>query len=440
NDCHYLYKADAEAHDALLCIQTGKFVSDTDRMKYNTDQIYFKSPDEMTELFSDYPEALENTVKIAERCNVEIEMGKLYLPKFDIPEEFTNTDDYLRHLTETGLKERYEKITDEIQKRMDYELSVIKQMDYGGYFLIVKDFIDHAREVKVPVGPGRGSAAGSLVSYCLNITNIDPMKYSLLFERFLNPERISMPDIDIDFADRGREKIIDYVVKKYGKDNVCQIITFGTMAARAVVRDVGRVLSVPYSEVDKIAKMIPFAANMTLEQALVQNPEMKELYDSDVRVKKLIDLSKTLEGLTRHASTHAAGVVIAPSKLTNYIPLFKGSREEITTQFDMKFVEQIGLLKMDFLGLRTLTVIDDALKMIKENYDKEIDIDNIDLRDEKVYELFSRGDTVGVFQFESSGMRDYLRRLKPENLTDLTSMNALYRPGPLDSGMIDTYI
>ncbi|MCP4704854.1 MAG: DNA polymerase III subunit alpha, partial [candidate division Zixibacteria bacterium] len=254
NDCHYLYKADAEAHDALLCIQTGKFVSDTDRMKYNTDQIYFKSPDEMAELFSDYPEALENTVKIAERCNVEIEMGKLYLPKFDIPEEFTNTDDYLRHLTETGLKERYEKITDEIQKRMDYELSVIKQMDYGGYFLIVKDFIDHAREVKVPVGPGRGSAAGSLVSYCLNITNIDPMKYSLLFERFLNPERISMPDIDIDFADRGREKIIDYVVKKYGKDNVCQIITFGTMAARAVVRDVGRVLSVPYSEVDKIAK------------------------------------------------------------------------------------------------------------------------------------------------------------------------------------------
>ncbi len=440
NDCHYLYQADAEAHDALLCIQTGKFVSDTDRMKYNTDQIYFKSPDEMAELFADYPEALGNTVKIAERCNVEIEMGKLYLPGFEIPKTFTDIDDYLRDLTETGLKERYEKITNEIKERMDYELSVIKQMGYAGYFLIVKDFIDYARQVNVPVGPGRGSAAGSLVSYCLRITNIDPMKYSLLFERFLNPERISMPDIDIDFADRGREKIIEYVVKKYGKDNVCQIITFGTMAARAVVRDVGRVLSVPYSEVDKIAKMIPFTAGITLESALVQNPDLKELYDNDVRVKKLIDLSKTLEGLTRHASTHAAGVVIAPSKLTDYVPLFKGSRDEITTQFDMKIVEQIGLLKMDFLGLRTLTVIDDALTMIEENYSKKIDIDNIDLRDKKVYELFSRGDTVGVFQFESSGMRDYLRRLKPENLTDLTSMNALYRPGPLDSGMIDTYI
>jgi len=440
NDCHYLYQADAEAHDALLCIQTGKFVSDTDRMRYNTDQIYFKSPDEMKKLFAEYPEALENTVRIAERCNVEIEMGKLYLPQFEIPETFADADDYLKHLSETGLKERYEKITDEIKERLDYELSIIKQMGYAGYFLIVKDFIDYARSQKIPVGPGRGSAAGSLVSYCLNITNIDPIKYSLLFERFLNPERISMPDIDIDFADRGRDKIIEYVVKKYGKDNVCQIITFGTMAARAVVRDVGRVLSIPYAEVDKIAKIIPLTVNITLDQALKQKAELKELYENNVQVKKLIDLSKTLEGLTRHASTHAAGVVIAPSELTNYVPLFKGSRDEITTQFDMKIVEQIGLLKMDFLGLRTLTVIDDALKMIEENYSKKIDIDNIDLHDKEVYKLFARADTVGIFQFESNGMRDYLRRLKPENLTDLTSMNALYRPGPLDSGMIDTYI
>ena len=440
NDCHYLKQADWEAHDALLCIQTGKFVTDQDRMRYNTDQIYFKSADEMTALFGEFPEAIENTVRIAEECNLEIEMGKLHLPKFDIPDSFEDTDKYLRHLVEKGLRERYSKITDELTERMNYELSVIQQMRYAGYFLIVKDFIDYARSQNIPVGPGRGSAAGSLVSYCLKITNIDPMKYSLLFERFLNPERISMPDIDIDFSDRGRDKIIEYVVGKYGKDNVCQIITFGTMAARAVVRDVGRVLGMPYSEVDKIAKMVPFAVHMTLDQALAQNSDLKDLYDKDVRVQKLINLSKTLEGLTRHASTHAAGVVIAPSALTNFTPLFTGSKEEITTQYDMKIVEQIGLLKMDFLGLRTLTVIDDCLKMIEANHGRKIDIDSIDLNDKKVYKLFSRGDTVGIFQFESGGMRDYLRRLKPENLTDLTSMNALYRPGPLDSGMIDTYI
>ncbi|MFH2036479.1 MAG: DNA polymerase III subunit alpha [Candidatus Zixiibacteriota bacterium] len=440
NDCHYLRQEDAEAHDALLCIQTGKFISDTDRMRYSTDQIYFKSAEEISELFSEYPEAVENTVKIAERCNVEIEMGKLYLPKFEIPAQFENDDAFLKHLSEEGMKVRYPKITDEIKKRLDYELSIIKQMGYAGYFLIVKDFIDYAREVDVPVGPGRGSAAGSLVSYCLKITNIDPMKYSLLFERFLNPERISMPDIDIDFADRGRDKIIDYVVKKYGKDNVCQIITFGTMAARGVIRDVGRVLSMPYSEVDKIAKMIPAEIGITLEKAMGDVPEIQELYNNDVRIKKLIDLSKTLEGLTRHASTHAAGVVIAPSNLTDYIPLFKGSKDEITTQFDMKLTEEIGLLKMDFLGLRTLTVIKDCLEMIETNHGKKVDVDAIDLKDKKVYKLFARGDTIGVFQFESSGMRDYMRRLKPDNLMDLVAMNALYRPGPLDSGMINVYI
>ncbi|SYZ74321.1 DNA polymerase III subunit alpha [Candidatus Zixiibacteriota bacterium] len=440
NDCHYLRQSDWEAHDALLCIQTGKFVSDRDRMRYDTDQIYFKSPDEMGGLFGEFPEALENTIRIAEECNVELEMGKLHLPGFPIPAPYVDADSYLMHLAEEGLNERYKKVTEEIRKRLDYELAVIKEMRYAGYFLIVKDFIDYARSQDIPVGPGRGSAAGSLVSYCLKITNIDPIKYSLLFERFLNPERISMPDIDIDFADRGRDRIIDYVVRKYGAANVCQIITFGTMAARGVVRDVGRVLSMPYSEVDKIAKMVPFATDMTLEKALVQNPELKELYDKDVRVKKLIDLSMTLEGLARHASTHAAGVVIAPKALTEYIPLFKGTKDEITTQFDMKMVEEIGLLKMDFLGLRTLTVIQDCLRMIKENHGKDIDLDAIDLNDKKVYRLFSRGETVGIFQFESGGMRDYLRRLKPETLTDLTVMNALYRPGPLDSGMIDTYI
>ncbi len=440
NDCHYLHQKDAEAHDALLCIQTGKQLEDQDRMRYETDQIYFKTAEEMTRLFGDYPEAIENTIRVAEECNIEIEMGINHLPHFPIPREFVNPDDYLRHLTEEGLKERYDEITDEINERLDYELKIIRQMGYAGYFLIVKDFIDYARSVDVPVGPGRGSAAGSLVSYTLKITNIDPIKYSLLFERFLNPERISMPDIDIDFADRGRDKIIDYVVKKYKRDNVCQIITFGTMAARGVVRDVGRVMGMPYAEVDKIAKMIPFAVNMTLEDAMMKNPDLKELYDKDSRVKKLIDLSKTLEGLARHASTHAAGVVIAPDALTEFVPLFKGPRGERTTQFDMKMVEAIGLLKMDFLGLRTLTVIKDTLDMVKANHGVEIDIDNIPLDDPAVYRLFSRGDTVGVFQFESAGMRDYLRKLKPENLTDLTVMNALYRPGPLDSGMIDTYI
>jgi DNA polymerase-3 subunit alpha len=440
NDCHYLRRTDWEAHDALLCIQTGKFISDRDRMRYDTDQIYFKSPEEMTKIFAEFPDAIENTIRIAESCNVEIELGKFHLPHFPIPAPYVDADNFLRHLAEEGLIERYKKSTEDLQKRLDYELAVIKQMGYGGYFLIVKDFIDYARSQNIPVGPGRGSAAGSLVSYCLKITNIDPMKYSLLFERFLNPERISMPDIDIDFSDRERDKIIEYVVNKYGKDNVCQIITFGTMAARGVVRDVGRVLGMPYSEVDKIAKMVPFAVDMTLEKAMVQNPELKDLYEKDVHIKKLIDLSMTLEGLARHASTHAAGVVIAPKALTEYVPLFKGSKDEITTQFDMKMVEEIGLLKMDFLGLRTLTVIQDCLKMIEENFQKTVEIDNIDLNDKKVYKLFSRGDTIGIFQFESSGMRDYMRRLKPENLTDLTVMNALYRPGPLDSGMIDIYI
>lgn len=440
NDCHYLRQSDAEAHDALLCIQTGKLVEDEKRMRYDTDQIYFKSPEEMIELFGEFPEAAANTVRIAEECNVELEFDKLHLPHFSIPKPFVDADEYLRRLAEDGLNTRYEEITPELTKRLDYELDTIKRLGYAGYFLIVKDFCDYSRRVGVRVGPGRGSAAGSLISYTLRITSIDPIKYSLLFERFLNPERISMPDIDIDFADRGRDKIIEYVIKKYGASNVTQIITFGTMAARGVLRDVGRVLSIPYGEVDRIAKMIPMAADMTLELALKKNPDLQALVDTDERVAKLMDFGKRLEGLTRHASTHAAGVVIAPSALTDFVPLFKSSHGEITTQFDMKCVEKIGLLKMDFLGLRTLTVIDEAAKMIEVKTGKPFDIDSVPLDDPEIFSIFAKGRTIGVFQFESSGMRDYLRRLAPEVFDDLTAMNALYRPGPLDSGMIDVYI
>jgi len=441
NDCHYLRREDYEAHDALLCIQTGKMITDTDRMRYNTDQIYFKSAEEMKGVLGDYPQALENTMEIAERCNLKLSMGELKLPVFPIPRPHAGPEEYLEHLCREGIEQLYEEVTEEIEQRLAYELGVIRQMGYAGYFLIVKDFCDHARSMNVRVGPGRGSAAGSLVSYALGITSIDPIRFGLLFERFLNPERISMPDIDIDFADRGREKIIQYVIEKYGKDNVCQIITFGTMAARAVVRDVGRVMNIPYGEVDRIAKMIPLAVDMTLERALKESPDLKQLVETDQRVARLIALSRTLEGLARHCSTHAAGVVIAPSALTNYVPLFKGSRDEVTTQYDMKRVEDIGLLKMDFLGLKTLTVIDDALRMIRENHpEASFDIEKPPLDDPEVYRLFARGETIGLFQFESPGMREYLRKLKPSTFTDITAMNALYRPGPLDSGMIDSYI
>ena len=440
NDCHYLRREDSAAHDALLCIQTGKMVTDTDRMRYTSDQIYFKSESEMQAVLGDFKTALENTIHIAESCHLELELGKLKLPRFPIPKPITDANDYLRTLCEEGLKERFGELSDEVVERLKYELDVIKQMGYAGYFLIVKDFCDYARQEKILVGPGRGSAAGSLVSYALKITNVDPIKFDLLFERFLNPERVSMPDIDIDFADRGRDKIIQYVIDKYGSDNVCQIITFGTMMARGVIRDVGRVLGLPYGEVDRIAKLVPERIGVTLEAALKEVSELAELKANDKRVEKLLDYSITLEGLARHCSTHAAGVVIAPAALTNFVPLFKGSKDEITTQYDMKMVERIGLLKMDFLGLRTLTVIDDTLRMVKENHDVDIAIDSIPLDDAKVYRLFARGDTIGIFQFESPGMRDYLRKLGPETFTDITAMNALYRPGPLDSGMIDIYI
>jgi DNA polymerase III subunit alpha len=439
NDCHYMKKEHARAHDALLCIQTGKVLSDTERMHYTTDQIYFKTADEMIELFKDTPDAIENTLRIAEACSLELELYKNRVPKFPMPAGFQTLEEYLRSQCELGLERRYGKVTPELEQRLSYELSVINRMGYAGYFLIVKDFIDYARKNGVRVGPGRGSAAGSMVAYCLEITSLDPIEYGLLFERFLNPERISMPDIDIDFADRGRDKVIEYVTGKYGRDNVVQIITFGSMAARAVVRDVGRVMSLPYGEVDAIAKLIPMELEMTLEKALEREPELKKKYDEDDKIRELIEFSKVLEGLARHASTHAAGVVIAPGPITDFAPLYKSNKDEITTQFDMHGVEAIGLLKMDFLGLRTLTVIDDCLDLLRKN-GIEVDIDHVALDDLEIYKLFTRAETVGIFQFESGGMREYLKKLKPNCLEDLTAMNALYRPGPLDAKMIDVYI
>jgi DNA polymerase III subunit alpha len=440
NDCHYLKQEDYLAHDALLCIQTGRKVVDEDRMRFVSDQLYFKSPQEMEKVFQEVPQALTNTVKIAEECNLGLEFGKCHLPHFPLPQGYSDLDFFLTFLARKGLAERYQKVTPGMEERLDYELNVIKQMGYAGYFLIVKDFIDYARSQKIPVGPGRGSAAGSLVSYSLGITSIDPLKYGLLFERFLNPERVTLPDIDIDFSDRGRDDIIKYVINKYGKKNVAQIITFGSMAARAVVRDVGRVLDIAYSEVDRMAKMIPWDPDITLDRALQSEPDLKRLVEADNRLQKVIAYSKTLEGLSRHASTHAAGVVIAPGDLTEFVPLYLSNNDEVTTQYDMKGIEEIGLLKIDFLGLRTLTVIDDTLSMVREQKEINIDMNSIPLDDKKVFELFSKGETIGVFQFESSGMRDYLKKLKPESIEDLTAMNALYRPGPLDSHMIDEYI
>ncbi len=441
NDCHYLKKTHSRAHECLLCIQTGKTMDDPQRMKFDTDQVYFKTPEEMQTLFGEYPDALSNTVEIAERCNLELEMDRPLLPRFQVPSNYKTEADYLLDLCEAGMAERYPVITEEIRARLEYELGVINKMNYAGYFLIVRDFCEQARKMGISVGPGRGSAAGSLVAYVLRITNVDPIKFELLFERFLNPERISMPDIDIDFSDRGRDQIIKYVIEKYGADNVCQIVTFGTMAARLVVRDVGRVMGMAYGDVDKIAKMIPSTIGISLDEAIAQVPELQAMEKSNVQIKELLAHSRVLEGLARHCSTHAAGVVIAPTALTDYVPLCRAGGEEVITQYDMKMVESIGLLKMDFLGLRTLTVLDDTIALLKRsNANYTVDLDNLDLEDPEVYALFARGETVGIFQFESPGMRDYLRRLQPTSFTDLTVMNALYRPGPLDSGMIDVYI
>ncbi|WP_373000114.1 DNA polymerase III subunit alpha [Lutispora sp.] len=430
NDVHYVDREDAQVHDVLLCIQTGKTIDDENRMKFETDEFYIKSSEEMYDLFKYAPEALDNTVKIANRCNVDFTFGHVHLPKFDVPEGYTS-DAYLRHLCETGLKKKYEEITDELKDRMNYELSVIEKMGYADYFLIVWDYVRFAKDNGIMVGPGRGSGAGSIVAYAIGITDIDPIRYNLIFERFLNPERISMPDFDVDFCYERRQEVIDYVVEKYGKDRVAQIITFGTMAARAAIRDVGRALNMPYAQVDSVAKKIPMELGMTIDKALNVNPELRNLYEEDEDIKQLIDMSKALEGMPRHASTHAAGVVIAKEAVTNYVPL-QMNEDVITTQFPMTTLEELGLLKMDFLGLRTLTVIRDTLNIIREQGLEVPDLSKIDYNDSQVYNMISEGETYGVFQLESAGMTQFMKELKPNCLEDIIAGVSLYRPGPMD--------
>ncbi len=433
NDIHYTYAQDEKPHDMLLCIQTGKKLSDENRMRYEGGQYYIKSEDEMKELFPYALEALENTQKIADRCHVEIEFGVTKLPKYDVPEGFTSWE-YLNHLCREGLKKRYPQGGAELTERLEYELSVIKSMGYVDYFLIVWDFIKYAKDHEIMVGPGRGSAAGSIVAYCLEITSIDPIRYQLLFERFLNPERVSMPDIDVDFCFERRQEVIDYVVEKYGTDRVVQIVTFGTMAAKGVVRDVGRVMDLPYAFVDGIAKMIPRepGVNITLERALQMNPELRKLYQEDEQVHELIDMSKRLEGLPRHTSMHAAGVVISQKAIDEYVPLSLGSDGSVTTQFTMTTLEELGLLKMDFLGLRTLTVIQDAARLAGESSRAVIDMEQIDYDDKKVLSSIGTGRTDGIFQLESGGMKSFMKELKPQNLEDVIAGISLYRPGPMD--------
>ena len=431
NDCHYINAEDWEAHDILLCIQTGKKVADENRMRYEGGQYYVKSEEEMRELFSYIPEAIDNTAKIAERCNVEIEFGVTKLPRYEVPEGYDSWG-YLNHLCSEGFKERYPEDDGTLKERLEYELGVIKSMGYVDYFLIVWDFINFARSHGIAVGPGRGSAAGSIVSYCLKITNIDPIRYQLLFERFLNPERVSMPDIDVDFCYERRQEVIDYVVEKYGKDQVAQIVTFGTLAARGVIRDVGRVMDLPYSLCDQVSKMVPAELNITLDLALKKNPELKALYDTDEQVHKLIDMSRRLEGLPRHTSMHAAGVVISRTNIDEYVPLSRGSYGTITTQFTMTTLEELGLLKMDFLGLRTLTVLQDAVAMIQKDHGVKLDLDHIDFNDKKVMESIGTGKDDGVFQLESGGMKSFMKELKPESLEDIIAGISLYRPGPMD--------
>lgn len=441
NDVHYVNKEDSKIHDVLMCIQMGKTLNDPNRMRFGSDEFYLKSREEMEELFPYALEAIDNTTKIADMCNVEFDFNTIHLPKYDVPEGYT-PETYLRELCFNGLKERYDNPSDEILERLNYELDVIEKMGYMEYFLIVWDFINFSKENNIIVGPGRGSAAGSIVAYTLKITDIDPIKYSLLFERFLNPERISMPDIDIDFCYERREEVIDYVKRKYGDDHVAQIITFGTMGAKAAIRDVGRVLDIGYNKVDKIAKEIPFALGMTIDKAIDTNPNLKELYDQDPETKEIINISKQIEGMLRHASTHAAGVVISKNPVDEYVPLYK-HQDAITTQFTMTTLEELGLLKMDFLGLRTLTVIRDTLDLIEKNrviknYTEKIDFSKMDYDDPKVYEMLSSGNTLGVFQLESAGMRSFIKQLRPDNFEDIVAGISLFRPGPMDS--IPAYI
>ena len=430
NDVHYTYAQDADAHDILLCIQTGKKVTDENRMRYDGGQYYLKSPEEMAELFPYVPQALENTCKIAERCNVEIEFGVTKVPHFEVPQGFDSWT-YLNHLCNEGMKRRYPDADEEKKKRLEYELSVIHKMGYVDYFLIVWDYINYAKTHGIAVGPGRGSAAGSIVSYCLGITDIDPIKYSLIFERFLNPERVSMPDIDVDFCYERRQEVIDYVVEKYGKDCVVQIVTFGTMAARAVIKDVGRVLDLPYAMVDNIAKMVPREIGITIDKAIQENPDLRNAYENDAQVHDLIDKSKRLEGLPRHASMHAAGVLISQKAVDEYVPVATGADGAVVAQFVMTTLEELGLLKMDFLGLRTLTVIQDAEKLARKK-NPEFSIDNINYEDKNVYDMISTGKCEGIFQLESAGMKNFMKELKPQSIEDLIAGISLYRPGPMD--------
>lgn len=439
NDCHYVLRADSEFHDILLCIQMGKTIADPARMRFNSDDYYVKSPAEMAELFKDYPEAIANTEKIAARCQVDFEFGHIQLPYYPIPSQYADDEAYLRALCEQALPDRYPKSSEAVIKRLDYELSIIHRMGYDSYFLIVWDFINYSRQHGIGVGPGRGSAAGSIVAYLLGITNLDPLKYELLFERFLNPDRVTMPDIDIDFDYIQRSKVIDYVKERYGYDHVAQIVTFGTMAAKGAVRDVGRVLNMPYSQVADIAKLIPNELKITLDKALKESADFRKLYDSDADVKKLIDLARKIEGLPRHSSTHAAGVVIARNPLTDYLPVAV-SEGTLVTEFDKDHVEELGLLKMDFLGLRTLTVINDTIANIKKNRQEVIDINAIPLADELTADMLCAGKTGAVFQMESSGMTNLVKDLAPRNFADLIPTVALYRPGPLGSGMVEDFI
>ncbi len=431
NDVHYTYAEDVKPHDILLCLQTGKKLEDEDRLRYEGGQYYVKSEEEMKGLFSYAWEAVENTQRIADRCHVEIEFGVTKLPHFAVPAGYDSWS-YLNRLCMEGMAERYPKDDGTLRERLDYELDIIRRMGYVDYFLIVWDFINYARKNAIPVGPGRGSAAGSIVSYCLHITNIDPIRYNLLFERFLNPERVSMPDIDVDFCFERRQEVIDYVGKKYGAEKVVQIVTFGTLAAKGVIRDVGRVMDLPYAFVDSIAKMVPNELNITLDRALEINPELRKTYEGDERVHELIDMSKRLEGLPRHTSMHAAGVVICPEEADNFVPLSRGSDGSVTTQFTMTTLEELGLLKMDFLGLRTLTVIDNAVKLIARDTGVQVDIDAIDFNDKKVMDSLCTGKTDGVFQLESGGMKSFMKELRPQNLEDIIAGISLYRPGPMD--------
>jgi DNA polymerase-3 subunit alpha len=439
NDVHYLKREFQQAHEILTCIQTQALLDDPNRVKSPTDEFYFKTAEEMKELFKDIPGAVANTVKIAARCNLKLDFSKTYVPQF-VPPEGKTQEAYLKELTWEGLKKRYKPLTAAVEKRAEHELSVIQKSGFTSYFLIVWDFVHFAKQKLIPVGPGRGSAAGSVVSYALGITDIDPLPYDLLFERFLNPERVSMPDIDIDFCYENRDEVIKYVTEKYSKDNVAQIITFGTMMAKAVIRDVGRVMNMPYSEVDKIAKLIPTELDITIEDALEREPELKSLYKTNPQITRLIDNSRILEGSTRHASTHAAGVVISERPLREHVPLFKTGDGQISTMYSMESLEKIGLLKMDFLGLRTLTVIDDTMKIIKRIQKKELNWDEIPLNDPKTFDMLCRAQSIGVFQLESSGMRDILKKLRPDKFEDLIAILALYRPGPIGSGMVDEFI